>query len=109
MTRPIGDRGTGRFLMQVLWPAFLMAAVAEGMFFSVIDPLELDVVGLHLSASREAAYTIGFFVFWALFTASSGLTYLLSHGSKPPADLPEGRDEREQQRDGAATSSGVPR
>lgn len=99
MNRPIGDRGIGRFLMQVLWPAFLMAAVAEGVFFSMFDPLELDFVGLHLSASREAAYTIGFFVFWALFTASSGLTYLLGQGSERPAQRPD-PDARE--RDGAA-------
>ncbi len=90
MSKPIGDRKTGRFLMQVLWPAFLMSIVAEGVFFSMIDPIELDLVGVHLSASREAAYTVGFFVFWVLFTASSGLTYLLGqHGGRPPDLLEE--------------------
>ena len=88
MSKPIGDRRTGRFLMQVLWPAFLMAIVAEGLFFSMIDPIELDIVGLHLAASREGAYTVGFFVFWVLFTASSGLTYLLGqHSGRSPDQL----------------------
>ena len=34
MSKPIGDRRTGRFLMQVLWPAFLMSIVAEGIFLN---------------------------------------------------------------------------
>ncbi len=66
--------------MQVLWPAFLMAIIAEGIFFSMIDPHELQVVHRHLADSREAAYTVAFFGFWVLFACSSGITYLLSHG-----------------------------
>jgi len=77
---PVGSRKLGRFLMYVLWPAFLMSVVAVGVFFSMIDPQELDVVGLHLADSREAAYTIGFFVFWALFSACSSLTFFLTLG-----------------------------
>jgi hypothetical protein len=86
MTKPVGERKRGRFLMQVLWPAFLLAAITEGIFFSMIDPLDLEVVVVRLSSSREAAYTIGFFAFWALFTASSAMTYLLTCGSRPPGD-----------------------
>lgn len=83
---PIGSRRLGRFMMQVLWPAFLMAIVAEGMLFSMVDPQELVIVGLPLADSRDAAYTVGFFLFWALFACSSGITYLLSHGMhEPPA------------------------
>ena len=70
----------------IFWPAFLMAIVAEGVLFSMVDPQELVIVGLHLADSREAAYTVGFFLFWALFACSSGITYLLSHGMhEPPA------------------------
>jgi len=76
--RPPGQ--VARVVMQVLWPAFLMAIVAEGIFFSMIDPHELRIVAEQLQDSRGAAYTIGFFVFWALFACSSGITYLLSHG-----------------------------
>lgn len=97
MNKPIGDRKLGRFLMQVLWPAFLMSIVAEGVFFSMIDPQELDLVGLHLADSREAAYTVGFFVFWALFTASNSLTYLLAHGSPPPPNLLQTPEDRKHQ------------
>lgn len=89
MSKPIGERKSGRFLMQVLWPAFLVAIIAEGLFFSLIDPIELDVVVLNLSSSREAAYTIGFLAFWALFTVSSAITYTLTCGSQPPSDKPQ--------------------
>ncbi|MCD6671886.1 MAG: hypothetical protein LT106_03450 [Burkholderiaceae bacterium] len=70
----------GHVVMQVLWPAFLMAIVAEGIFFSMIDPRELRVVADWLRESRVAAYTVAFFVFWALFAASSGITWFLAHG-----------------------------
>lgn len=82
--QPIGSRRLGRFMMQVLWPAFLMAIVAEGVVFSIIDPQELSVVGLYLTDSREATYTVGFLLLWGLFACSSSITYLLSHGMEEP-------------------------
>jgi len=85
--KPIGDRPLGRALMFVLWPAFLMSAVAEGVFFSLIDPHELVIVGVHLSDSREATYTVAFFLFWALFSLCSALTYLLVVTTRPPPSL----------------------
>lgn len=85
--RPRAGSRLGRILMQVLWPAFLMAIVTEGVLFSMIDPQELAIVGMYLSGSREAAYTVGFLVFWALFACSSGITCLLGHGMRgPPGD-----------------------
>jgi len=83
MDKPIGERRLGRFLMQVLWPAFLVAIVAEGLFFSMVDPHELVVVGIHLADSRAAAYTVGFLLFWALFTIACALTYILVNGLGP--------------------------
>ncbi|HEY0877765.1 MAG TPA: hypothetical protein VGE10_04875 [Zeimonas sp.] len=71
-------------VMQVLWPAFLMAIIAEGIFFSMIDPRELHVVTAYLQDSRVAAYTVSFFAFWALFACSSGVTYFLAHGIDDP-------------------------
>lgn len=83
---PLGERPLARFLMQVLWPAFLVAIVAEGVFFSMVDPHELVIVGIHLADSREAAYTAGFILFWALFTLSNALTYILANGTRPSND-----------------------
>ena len=63
--------------MAVLWPSFLMAGVAEGVFFSMINPQEFYLFGAVVDFSPTATYTIGFFAFWALCSASSWLTYTL--------------------------------
>ena len=71
---------TGMFvqrLMWVIWPAFLVAGVAEAIFFTIFDPFELYFFGVPLETSREAIYTMGFFGFWALGIASSALTVFL--------------------------------
>lgn len=67
-----------RLVMNILWPAFLVAIVAEGCFFSLFDPDEL----LHLSGQHElppiACYTIGFFFFWMFCSLAGALTYYLT-------------------------------
>lgn len=64
--------------MWIAWPAFLTAAVLEMMIFAFIDPNELHWAGASLGWSREAVYTVTFFVLWAVTAASSSLTTLLS-------------------------------
>jgi hypothetical protein len=64
-------------LMWVIWPAFLVAGIAEAIFFTVFDPFELHFFGAPLDLSREVIYTMGFFGFWALGIASSALTVFL--------------------------------
>ena len=64
-------------LMWVIWPAFLVAGIAEAIFFTVFDPFELHFFGAPLDLSREVIYTMGFFGFWALGIASSALTTFL--------------------------------
>jgi len=63
--------------MWVIWPAFLVAGVAETVFFTVFDPFDLHFFGAPLQLSREAMYTLGFFGFWAIGVASSALTVFL--------------------------------
>lgn len=70
-----------RLLMWVLWPSFLAAGIAEVVIFSVLDPSELVVFGKHLGASREAVYSIGFFVLWAVCAISSAITLTVLPGS----------------------------
>ena len=72
----------GRRVMWIVWPAFLVAGVAELVFFSVFDPFDLHFFGAPLEMSRQAIYTMGFFGFWGLGIASSALTLLL----EGPAD-----------------------
>ncbi len=67
-----------RDISVVLWPAFLVGGIAEGLFFTVINPQELYLFGHPVTYSPLATYSIGFFAFWALCAASSWLTsYLL--------------------------------
>jgi hypothetical protein len=65
-------------LLWVLWPAFLVAAVAEIAVFSMVDPEDLHAFGRPVELGRQTVYAIGFFLFWALAAASSALTVFLS-------------------------------
>jgi hypothetical protein len=69
----------------VLWPSFFAAGVACVVFFAIVDPVELATITWpHLAISREAGYTIGFFMFWACTFASSWFTALLASPPSPP-------------------------
>lgn len=68
----------GQRLMRIAWPAFLVAAVLEMVVFALVDPSDLHWFGSPLALSREAVYTLAFFVFWGLTMVSSALTTLLS-------------------------------
>ena len=67
--------------MWIAWPAFLMAGVIEILLFAVLDPQSLQWFGQPLQLSREAIYTLSFFIIWLLTMASSGLTILLAMSS----------------------------
>ena len=76
--------------MIVLWPAFLAAGVAEVLFFTVFDPSDFEL-------GRLAAYSAGFFLFWALAACSSALTCFLARSAEEvnrcplqPAERPLG-------------------
>ena len=75
-------------LMWIVWPAFLVAAVLEMMVFAVLDPQMLTLFGEQVDWSREAVYTITFFIFWFMMMVSSALTVLLS---LPPSEVNHGR------------------
>ncbi|MCX7165061.1 MAG: hypothetical protein NTV11_02160 [Rhodocyclales bacterium] len=68
-------------IVWVLWPSFLVAGVAEGIFFTVIDPQELYFFGEAVHLSKIATYSIGFFGFWAVCAASSFMTCFLQRSA----------------------------
>ena len=76
----------------VLWPAFVCAGAATGVFFTFFDPITLLECEGEPPLSRIGAYTLGFFLFWALCIASSlGTSYFLGsprRGAAPPAPTP---------------------
>ena len=65
-------------MMWIAWPAFLVAGMLEMLVFGLVDPQDLQWFGHPLALSRQAVYTLAFFVFWALTMLSRGLTTLLS-------------------------------
>jgi hypothetical protein len=58
-------------LVAIFWPSFLTAGVATIAFFTAFDPQETFA---DLGLSRMGAYTIGFFLFWALTASSCALS-----------------------------------
>ncbi|MBX3610276.1 MAG: hypothetical protein KF871_10305 [Hydrogenophaga sp.] len=64
--------------MWVVWPAFLLAAVLEMVVFAFVDPGNLHWHGQPVAWSREAVYTVSFFVFWAITAVSSALSLVLA-------------------------------
>lgn len=68
-------------LIQVFWPSFLTAGLAEIVFFTVINPQELYLLGQPVNFSAIATYSIGFFGFWLICAASSFATLFFQRGS----------------------------
>jgi hypothetical protein len=66
-----------RRAMTILWPSFLMAAVLDGLVFSVFDPAEFHVGQLVDEVSPQAVYTLSFLVFWFAVSTSCAITALL--------------------------------
>lgn len=90
-------------LIHVLWPSFIVAGIAEILFFTVIDPQELYLFGEPVHLSRLATYSIGFFGFWALCAASSMATCFFQRSAAEvnrcpvtPTERPEGCPKREE-------------
>lgn len=69
-------------LIQVLWPSFLVAGLAEIAFFTLVSPKELYLFGDLVSFSALATYSIGFLGFWLVCAASSFLTLFFQRTSK---------------------------
>jgi len=65
-------------LMAIAWPGFLVACLMELLVFALVDPQDVRWLGHQLLSSREAVYTLTFFVFWLMAMLSSALTWLLS-------------------------------
>lgn len=68
--------------IQVLWPSFLVAGMAEIAFFTVIDPKQLYLFGEPVSYSPMASYSIGFFAFWLICAASSFATLFFQRSAE---------------------------
>ncbi len=61
----------------VLWPAFVAAGIAETVFFTLMDPRQLYLLGQPVEISAIATYSIGFLLFWLVCIGSSLMTYFM--------------------------------
>jgi len=66
----------------ILWPSFIVAGIAEVVFFTLFDPIELHLVAnVFGMKSRLAWYSIGFLLFWLFAAASSAFTCYLQRNA----------------------------
>jgi hypothetical protein len=70
---------------QILWPAFLIAAVMEMVVFAWVDPAQLRFGSWH--PDPNTAYSLAFLVFWSLVTISSAISHWLMKQPIAPRDV----------------------
>ena len=78
-----------RLGLQVLWPAFMMAGVAEALVFAVVDPRDLHWFGgPPVDWPLAAVYTVSFLILWLVTATSGALTLLLVRSPEAPPQDP---------------------
>lgn len=78
--------------ISVLWLSFLTAILGEVVFFVLIDPQELYLMGKPVHWSPMAVYSVGFFMFWSLTALTAALCFFIqkpvSGGQKAVSSRP---------------------
>ncbi len=72
-----------RATLVILWPSFVAAGIGISIIFTLIDPMELVVLGEHTRASRTTIYSLGFFIIWAIAALAAAMTSFLQIGRHP--------------------------
>lgn len=86
--RDFGEGSRMGKLVLTLWPSFWVAAVAEVVFFTVVDPQQLYLFGQPVSYPPLATYSIGFFAFWTVCAVSSWATLFYARTAQEINHLP---------------------
>jgi hypothetical protein len=71
---------------QILWPAFLVAAVLEMVVFAWVDPGTLRFGRWEPEAMT--AYSLAFMTFWMLISTASGMSQWLAGQQRQLARVP---------------------
>jgi len=67
----------------VLWSSFLAACLATGVFFGIVDPVDMVAISMPMmEISIMGGYAIGFFFFWVICATSSLLSVFLIRTSR---------------------------
>ena len=64
-------------IIWVCWPAFIAAGIAESVFFTLIDPQQLYLLGQPVTLPPLTTYSLGFLFFWLICACASLLTCLM--------------------------------
>lgn len=75
--------------INLLWISFFTAAVGETVFFAVIDPQLLYLLGEPVAWSPMVVYSVGFFLFWGLTALTAVLVAWLQKPGEPVNREPE--------------------
>jgi hypothetical protein len=68
---------------QILWPAFIVAAILEMVVFSWVDPSLLRFGAWQPDA--QTVYSLAFLTFWVLVTLASLLSHWMMKSAEDPA------------------------
>lgn len=71
-------------LVSIFWPSFVTAIFGEMVFFALINPQELYLMGQPVHWSPMAVYSVGFMMFWGLTALTVALMVLFQ---KPASEL----------------------
>lgn len=66
-----------KHIIWILWPAFIAAGIAEVVFFTIVDPKQLYLLGQPIELPAIATYSIGFIALWVMCIGSSLMTYFM--------------------------------
>ena len=69
-------------LLRIVWPSFLITIAQVGVLFTFIDPSDIRWLSETYELSRQAVYTFGFFLCWAMVSAACALTLYLAQPTK---------------------------
>jgi hypothetical protein len=64
-------------MMWVLWPSFVVAGLADGLIFTLVNPADLVFFDQPVDFPKEGIYTMGFFVMWFFCALSSAITLFI--------------------------------
>lgn len=79
-------------IASILWPSFITAGIANSLFFVFFDPEGLLLGSGYQAVSEIAAYSIGFFLFWAVTSSSCFLTSFFLRPCHIPKNRPHSSD-----------------
>lgn len=83
-----------RVVGPVIWPSFLVSALATWVFFLAIDPADLHAATFPgWEIGRQTGYSIGFLMFWAVSATACFLTAVLVRRPDQQGDGVGGKQE----------------